>query len=78
MKQNFTKSIILLILSMILSVSSFATTSFSSSTSHSEYSRLCKIFKHKALKYEKTMRSDSYARQTLESYQKRAKIFCSK
>jgi len=78
MKQNFTKSIILLILSMILSVSSFAMPYKNTSASHNENGRLCKLFKQKALKYEKTMRSDSYARQTLESYQKRAKIFCSK
>ena len=43
-----------------------------------DYERLCKIFKQKVIDYKKTMRDDAYARATLESYQKRAEIFCKK
>lgn len=43
-----------------------------------ERARYCKIFTKKAIDYEKTMREDELARMTLESYKKRAKIYCSK
>ncbi len=38
--------------------------------------RLCKIFQEKIIDYKKKMRDDSYAHTTLESYKKRAKIYC--
>ena len=40
--------------------------------------RLCKIFQDKIVAYEKKMRNDTYAQTTLESYKKRAKIYCIK
>jgi len=40
--------------------------------------RLCKIFNKKAFEYEKDMRDDKLAKITLDSYKKRANIFCSK
>ncbi|MDH4944775.1 hypothetical protein [Sulfurimonas sp. C5] len=49
------------------------------SESHSKYDpALCKVFQNKIKTYEKKMRDDSYARTTLESYKKRAKIYCTK
>jgi len=42
-----------------------------------EDERLCKIFLAKAEKYKKHMRKDELAYTTLESYNKRARIFCS-
>ena len=39
---------------------------------------LCKLFTQKAIKYKATMRDDAYAQATLASYEKRAKIYCSK
>ncbi|MEJ2372415.1 MAG: hypothetical protein P8Y22_03295 [Sulfurimonas sp.] len=39
---------------------------------------LCKMFQDKIKSYEKKMRDDSYAKTTLESYKKRAKIYCTK
>ncbi|WP_457746389.1 hypothetical protein [Sulfurimonas sp.] len=48
-------------------------------TTNSKYdARLCKVFQTKILNYEKNMRDDAYAKTTLESYKKRAKIFCTK
>jgi len=47
-------------------------------TVFNEGPRLCKIFNKKAFEYEKTMRDDRLAKVTLESYKKRADIFCSK
>jgi len=41
-------------------------------------SPLCKLFQEKAIAYKKTMRHDDYAKVTLASYEKRAKLFCSK
>ncbi len=38
--------------------------------------RLCKVFQQKIIDYKKHMRSDEYAKATLESYEKRAAIFC--
>ncbi|MFT7879491.1 MAG: hypothetical protein ABXS91_03765 [Sulfurimonas sp.] len=43
-----------------------------------ENERLCKLFTEKAETYRETMRSDDLAFSTLESYQKRAEIYCSK
>lgn len=43
-----------------------------------ERTHLCQVYSRKAIDYEKTMREDELAQITLESYKKRAKIFCSK
>lgn len=43
-----------------------------------ENERLCKLFTEKAETYRETMRSDDLAFATLESYRKRAEIYCSK
>ncbi|MBD3790261.1 MAG: hypothetical protein IE885_07885 [Campylobacterales bacterium] len=43
-----------------------------------EAQRLCNLFTQKAENYEKTMRDDDLARQTLVSYQQRAKLYCDK
>lgn len=40
--------------------------------------QLCKLFTQKAQKYKATMRDDEYAHATLASYEKRAKMYCSK
>jgi len=42
-----------------------------------EDERLCNIFENKMERYKKTMRNDELAYTTLESYKKRAQIFCS-
>ena len=41
-----------------------------------ENARLCKLFKHKAEVYKKTMRDDILAKTTLASYEHRASLFC--
>ena len=41
-----------------------------------ENERLCKLFKHKAEVYKKTMRDDVLAKTTLASYEHRASLFC--
>jgi hypothetical protein len=66
------KTIILTILTLTLTTTIFA------STDSKNDERLCKIFQHKALSYKKTMRDDAYAKKTLESYENRAKSYCSK
>jgi len=43
-----------------------------------ENSRLCQIFTTKAKEYKSTMREDELAKKTLESYEKRANIYCTK
>lgn len=43
-----------------------------------ENQRLCKLFTEKAETYKKTMREDDLAKKTLESYEKRADIYCVK
>lgn len=43
-----------------------------------ENQRLCKLFTDKVEKYKEDMRSDELAAATLESYKKRAEIYCSK
>lgn len=40
--------------------------------------RFCSIFTQKAKDYEANMRDDHFAKKTLESYKKRAKLFCDK
>jgi hypothetical protein len=41
-----------------------------------EAKRLCKLFTEKAETYKKTMRSDDLAFKTLQSYEKRAALYC--
>ncbi len=41
-----------------------------------EAQRLCKLFTEKAETYKKTMRDDELAHKTLESYEKRAALYC--
>jgi hypothetical protein len=53
-------------------------TSIFAATHPLENERLCKLFTLKAKTYKKNMREDAYAIQTLESYQKRANMFCKK
>ena len=43
-----------------------------------ENERLCKLFTDKVEKYRENMRNDDLAAATLESYKKRAEIYCSK
>ena len=43
-----------------------------------ENQRLCQLFTEKAETYKKTMREDDLAKKTLESYEKRADIYCHK
>lgn len=43
-----------------------------------ENERLCQLFTEKAETYKKTMREDDLAKKTLESYEKRASIYCHK
>lgn len=78
MKSNFTKSIILLVLSMIVTSSSFASSFNMSSSVSNEKERLCGVFQEKVSTYGQTMRDDEYAKQTLKSYENRAKLYCSK
>jgi len=66
------KRIILMILTLTITTNIFA----SSTTKKDD--RLCKVFQKKVTTYKKTMRNDSYAKQTLKSYEKRAELFCSK
>lgn len=49
------------------------------SESNSKYDpALCKVFKDKIKAYKEKMRDDAYARTTLDSYKKRAEIYCTK
>ena len=66
------KTITLMILTLTITTNIFA----SSTTQKDE--RLCKVFQEKAITYKKTMRHDTYAKKTLESYETRADLFCSK
>ncbi|WP_304545012.1 hypothetical protein [Sulfurimonas microaerophilic] len=50
-----------------------------SETKNPKYdAELCKIFQGKIKTYKEKMRDDAYAKTTLESYKKRAKIYCTK
>ena len=41
-----------------------------------EAQRLCTLFTEKAETYQKTMRNDELAQKTLQSYKKRASLYC--
>jgi len=43
---------------------------------YQEHNRLCNFFSDKIISYQKNMRNDALAYQTLESYKKRASYFC--
>jgi len=43
---------------------------------YTENQRLCKFFSLKAQEYKKNMRSDKYAKKTLESYKIRRDLYC--
>jgi hypothetical protein len=43
-----------------------------------ENERLCTLFTNKAKEYKTNMRQDELAQKTLESYEKRANIYCTK
>lgn len=67
----------------LLMVSSLVAGFFESDTKEAEKvqqedKRLCKLFTDKAEKYRANMRNDDLAAATLESYKKRAEIYCSK
>lgn len=47
-------------------------------TEKNENNRLCKLFTEKATQYKSTMREDELAKKTLQSYEKRANIYCMK
>ena len=58
---------------------SFLLTSVFASNANKYYNpRLCKIFNIKIMDYKNNNRKDAYAKATLISYQKRAKLYCSK
>ena len=61
----------LLIMSILLLV-----VSLNAKTELNEDLRLCKIFQDKKVSYEKTLRTDIYAKKTLESYEKKIKYYC--
>jgi len=66
------KTILLTILTLMITTSLFANSAFKKDD------RLCKIFQDKALEYKKTMRNDFYAQKTLQNYENKKKLFCSK
>jgi len=69
-----------LFFTLFLFVVSITTLAFADTNkTQSKYdARLCKIFQKKVLHYQKNMRDDAYAKTTLASYKKRAKLFCTK
>jgi hypothetical protein len=62
----------------MISTGLFANNSFTNNNTSTKNERLCKIFQDKALSYEKTMRNDVYATATLESYNKKINLYCTK
>ena len=66
------KTILLTIMALSITTGLFA----ASEATNKE--RLCKVFKEKVLTYKETMRKDAYAKKTLESYENRRKLFCTK
>ena len=64
---------------VILLCTLFPLIAFGDVSKNSKYDpALCKVFQDKIKSYEKQMRDDEYAKTTLESYKKRAKIYCTK
>ena len=64
------KTILLTILTLTMTTGLFAGSAFQKDE------RLCKIFKAKAISYQKTMRDDAYAKKTLQNYENKTKLFC--
>jgi hypothetical protein len=72
---------VLLVTTTIMSVVSFVSAQGTFDTyveKKSDAPRLCKVFTEKAKLYKKDMRDDSYAKATLNAYNKRAEKFCAK
>lgn len=64
---------------ILVLVSIFTLEVTSQETKVSKYDpEFCKVFQDKIKTYKETMRDDAYAKKTLESYKKRAKIYCTK
>ena len=70
------KKILFIMMTVWFSVS--ALQADSTAEKKGNYERLCKLFTQKAKAYKLHMRDDTYAKATLASYEKRAKVFCSK
>ena len=66
----------LIILLTILTLGSVSVSA--DNTKKDNRDRLCKVFTDKVSDYEKNMRNDIYAKRTLSSYEKRAKLYCDK
>ena len=71
-------TILLLLLSLILFADFFKSAEKEALKHKQEREHFCKVFTQKAINYQKNMRDDELALLTLESYKKRANIFCSK
>jgi len=69
---------ILMLLNIFLYAGFFNETEKLALAQEQEREHFCTIFTQKAIAYEKTMRNDELAYITLESYKKRANIYCSK
>ena len=70
------KKLLLISAALLMSVSMLDASTASKKSG--DYDRLCKLFTKKADMYKLHMRSDDYAKATLASYEKRAKVFCAK
>jgi len=68
------KSVLLILVMLTISVFAFGSTADNTQ----EDNRLCKVFSNKVQMYKKNMRKDEYAKTTLQSYEKRAQLYCSK
>jgi len=66
------KTILLTIMTLTMTTGLFANSAFKKDD------RLCKVFQDKAIQYKKTMRNDEYAKKTLQNYENKTKMFCSK
>ena len=71
------RKLLLTTLASVLAVSSLTAGTVTLDTKD-QPSRLCKVFQEKAKAYKMNMRDDKYAAATLASYEKRAKVFCTK
>jgi len=70
--------LLLMALTYLLSAESFKTEDKTAQAIKAEKTKFCKFFTEKALSYGKNMRDDELAKMTLQSYKKRAAIYCSK
>jgi len=67
-----------LLLTLTASADFFKTEEKMLQEAQAEKARLCQLFTKKAINYKKDMRDDELARITLESYNKRKNIYCSR